>query len=149
MLARHRANPVCAACHSRFDSFGLAFEGYGPVGDARKTDLAGRPVDTAVTYPGGFPGTGLDGLKTFIREHRQPQFIDNLSRKLLTYALGRSLQLSDELLIERMETQLAADGYRFRSLVDTVVTSPEFLNKRIPEPAETSVAHLQSRKASY
>jgi mono/diheme cytochrome c family protein len=30
MLAKHRANPVCAACHSKFDSFGLAFEGYGP-----------------------------------------------------------------------------------------------------------------------
>ena len=56
MLAKHRANPVCAACHARFDSFGLAFEGYGPVGDARTKDLAGRPVDTAVTYPGGIPG---------------------------------------------------------------------------------------------
>ena len=39
---KHRANPVCAACHARFDSFGLAFEGYGPVGDARTKDLAGR-----------------------------------------------------------------------------------------------------------
>jgi len=28
MLARHRANPVCAGCHAKFDVFGLAFEGY-------------------------------------------------------------------------------------------------------------------------
>ena len=102
MLAKHRANPVCAACHARFDSFGLAFEGYGPVGDARAKDLAGRPVDTAVTYPGGIPGTGLEGLQTFIREHREKQFIGNLSRKLLAYSLNRSLQLSDESLIDRM-----------------------------------------------
>ena len=143
MLAKHRANPVCAACHARFDSFGLAFEGYGPVGDARTNDLAGRPVDTAVTYPGGIDGTGLKGLQTFIRDHRQDQFVSNLSRKLLAYALNRSLQLSDESLIERMETQLAANGYRFNSLVETIVTSPQFLNRRIPAaPQPSSVAQL-------
>ena len=56
MLAQHRANPVCAACHARFDSFGLAFEGYGPVGEARTKDLAGRPVDTQAVFPGGSQG---------------------------------------------------------------------------------------------
>lgn len=134
MLARHRENPVCAACHGRFDSFGLAFEGYGPVGGARTMDLAGRPVDTAVTYPGGVEGNGLVGLKTFIREHRQQEFVSNLCRKLLAYALDRSLQLSDESILGRMETQLAAKEYRIDSLVETIVSSPQFLNKRNPEP---------------
>ncbi|MGC2656922.1 MAG: DUF1592 domain-containing protein, partial [Bryobacteraceae bacterium] len=137
MLARHRANPVCAACHSRFDSFGLAFEGYGPVGDARTKDLAGRPVDTEVTYPGGFDGNGLQGLESFIREHRQKEFVDNLSRKLLAFALNRSLQLSDESLVDRMETQLTEKDYRFRSLVETIVISPQFLNHRTPETPES------------
>jgi hypothetical protein len=148
MLARHRANPLCAACHARFDSFGLAFEGYGPVGSARTNDLAGRPVDTDVTYPGGFQGTGLKGLQDFISEHRQKEFLGNLSRKLLAYALGRSLQLSDESLIDEMETQLKANEYRFDSLVDTIVTSPQFLNKRTPAAPETSVAHLQFKKGN-
>jgi Protein of unknown function (DUF1588)/Protein of unknown function (DUF1585) len=149
MLAKHRANPVCAACHSRFDSFGLAFEGYGPVGNARKDDLAGRPVDTNVTYPGGVQGVGLAGLQAFIREHRQKEFVGSISRKLLAYALSRSLQLSDESLIERMENQLENNEYRFQSLVETIVTSPQFLNKRMPAPPETSVARLQSRKGNY
>lgn len=144
MLAKHRQNPVCASCHARFDSFGLAFEGYGPVGDARTVDLAGRPVDTAVTYPGGFPGVGIEGLKTFIREHRQNEFVDNLSRKLLVFALNRSLQLSDESLIDRMERNLAAKDYRFDTLVETIVASPQFLDKRMPLPSEPE---LQSRKA--
>ncbi len=148
MLARHRSNPVCAACHARFDSFGLAFEGYGPVGDARAKDLAGRPVDTAVTYPGGFGGDGLKGLQTFIREHRQDQFLGNLSRKLLAYSLDRSLQLSDESLIETMEAQLAAQGYRFDSLVEAIVTSPQFLNKRVTETPGASEVQLQSRRAN-
>jgi len=143
MLEKHRANPICAACHSRFDSFGLAFEGYGPVGDARTKDLAGRPVDTAVIYPGGISGTGLDGLKSFIREYRQKEFVGNLCRKLLVYSLNRSLQLSDESLVERMESQLAARDYRFDSLVETIVTSPQFLNRRISDAPEPE---LQSRK---
>lgn len=144
MLAKHRENPMCAACHARFDSFGLAFEGYGPVGTARTKDLAGRPVDTAVTYPGDVQGVGFEGLQAFIREHRQKEFVNNLSRKLLSYSLNRTLQLSDESLIDRMETRLAAQGYRFDSLVETIVTSPQFLNKRVqaPEP------ELQSRKAN-
>jgi hypothetical protein len=144
MLAKHRENPVCAACHARFDSFGLAFEGYGPVGSARTKDLAGRPVDTAVTYPGDVQGNGFEGLQAFIREHRQKDYVNNLSRKLLSYSLNRTLQLSDESLVDRMETRLAAQGYRFDSLVETIVASPQFLNKRVPAPEP----ELQSRKAN-
>jgi hypothetical protein len=141
LLAKHRENPVCSACHSRFDSFGLAFEGYGPIGDNRTKDLAGRPVDTSVTYPGDAQGTGFEGLQTFIREHRQNEFVDNFVRKLLAYALNRSLQLSDESLIDLMETRLRAEDYRFDSLAKTIVTSPQFLNKRISDSPTT----LESR----
>ncbi len=139
MLARHRANPVCAACHARFDSFGLAFEGYGPVGDARAKDLAGRTVDTGVVYPGGVKGDGFEGLRAFIRDHRQDQYINNLCRKLLSYALNRTLQLSDEGLVDRMQSDLAAHNDSFDSLLETVVMSPQFRNKRIPVP-ETQIA---------
>jgi len=130
MLAKHRENPACATCHSRFDSFGLAFEGYGPIGEKRTHDLAGRPVDTQALFPGGTPGTGFEGLRTYIRERRQKQFLENLSRKLLVYALGRSLQFSDEPTIEAMQARLAANGYRFASLVKVIVAGPQFRTKR-------------------
>ena len=133
MLAQHRANPVCAGCHARFDVFGLAFEGYGPVGEARTKDLAGRPVDTNAVFPGGSQGSGFEGVLTYIREHRQKGYLDNLSRKLLGYALSRSLMLSDEPTVDRMQTALAANGYRFDSLVETIVTCPQFLNRRNPD----------------
>ena len=137
MLAQHHANPFCASCHERFDSYGLAYEGYGPIGDVRTKDLAGRPVDTAVTYPGGVNGVGFEGLRTFIRDHRQDQFLNNLSRKLLTYGLNRTLQLSDEELLDTMQTNLAKQGYGFDSLVETIVLSPQFRNRRMPQPCET------------
>jgi hypothetical protein len=149
MLAKHREVALCAACHSKFDSFGLAFEGYGPVGKARTNDLAGRPVSTAVTYPGGFEGDALTGLQTYIREHRQQGFVNNLSRKLVAYALNRSLQLSDEALVESMVAQLPANKYRFGSLVEAIVTSPQFLNKRVLQVQHTAQAGpANSRKAN-
>jgi hypothetical protein len=135
MLAEHRKNPMCASCHLRFDSFGLAFEGYGPVGDVRTKDLAGRPIDASATFPGGVEGAGLKGLQSFIKGHRQDNFLDNLSRKLLAYALNRSLQLSDESLVEQMKARMAADDYRFRALVEAIVVSPQFLNRRADAPA--------------
>ena len=137
MLAEHHKNPFCAGCHLRFDSFGLAFEGYGPVGDARTKDLAGRPIDASATYPGGVAGDGLVGLKNFIRGYRQDNFLGNLCRKLMAYALNRSPQLSDESLVDQMKTNLAADGYKFRSMVDTIVLSPQFLNRRLTDQAGT------------
>jgi len=139
-LIQHRANPMCAACHAKFDSFGLAFEGYGPIGDVRTKDLAGRLIDAMATFPGGSQGSGFQGIQAYIREHRQNEYLENLSRKLVAYALNRSLQLSDEPTIERMQARLAANGDGFDTLIETIVTSPQFLNKRNREPQERTVA---------
>ncbi len=129
-LAKHREIASCAACHKRFDSLGLVFEGYGPVGERRTEDLGGRPVETNADFPNGQQGNGLPGLTKYIRESRQEDFLDNLNRKLLAYALGRTLQLSDEKLLRDMHTQLAANNYRFSVALEAIVTSPQFLNQR-------------------
>lgn len=130
LLARHRDHKACAGCHQRFDSIGLVFEGYGPVGERRDKDLGGRPVDTKATFPDGSEGTGLDGLRRYLSEQRQKEFVENLTRKLFSYALGRSLLLSDKSTIEQMRAKLVTDGHRFGSLVESIVTSPQFLKKR-------------------
>jgi hypothetical protein len=140
MLAMHREHKNCAACHVRFDSIGLVFEGFGPIGERRTKDLGGRDVDTRATFPsrreksGGdetaVEGTGVAGLRDYLREHRQDEFVDNLCRKLLSYALGRTLIASDEAIIAEMRARLAANDHRFTSVIETIVTSPQFLNKR-------------------
>jgi hypothetical protein len=130
LLAQHRESKSCAGCHERFDSIGLVFEGYGPIGERREKDLGGRPIDVQAIFPGGSVGTGLDGLRDYLREHRQEEFIDNLCRKLLAYSLGRSLLLSDELTLSEMRTNLPAAQYRFGSLIETIVKSSQFRNHR-------------------
>ena len=130
LLARHRADPNCAACHARFDSLGLVFEGFGPIGERRDKDLAGHPVDASAAFPGGGDGVGLEGLRRYIREHRQDDFVNSLCGKLLACALGRSLLPSDDSLIQDMNSNLAANGYRFDGLIESIVTSRQFLTKR-------------------
>jgi hypothetical protein len=140
-LAQHRSNPACASCHARFDSFGLTMENYGPVGETRTNDLAGRAVDTAASFPGGTQGNGLSGLQAYIRAQREQDFLDNFSRKLLVYALGRSPLLSDEPLIQRMNSRLAENGYRIGALIETIVTSPQFTNRRTADTTSRKAAN--------
>lgn len=135
LLARHRESLGCAACHARFDSLGLVFEGFGPVGERRTKDLAGRAIDASATFPDSSEGAGLAGLRQYIRARRERDFTDNLSRKMLAYALGRSLILSDELLVRQIRDKLSKSNYRVDTLIESIVTSPQFLNKRGKDPA--------------
>ena len=135
VLEQHRKDPACAGCHARFDSFGLVFEGYGPIGQVRTKDLGGKLVDTRAPFPGGVERTGLAGLREFLRVQRQTDFLNNFCRKLLSYSLGRGLQASDEPLLMEMQRKLAAGGYRSGALVETIVSSKQFLTRRVSAPA--------------
>jgi hypothetical protein len=115
---------------------GLAFEGYGAIGERRQTDFGGKPVQTAAVFPDGSNGDGFEGLRTYLRAAREDDFLDNLCRKLLSNALGRTLILSDEITIEEMRRQLATNDNRFSSLIETMITSPQFLNQRGRGPSE-------------
>ena len=89
-----------------------------------------RRVDALATFPGGIEGEGLQGLRQYIRDHREDDFVKGFSSKLLAYALGRSLALSDDLLIREIGRKLDDDGHRFETVIESIVTSRQFLNKR-------------------
>ena len=129
-LARHRADKACSGCHERFDAIGLAFEGFGPIGERREMDLGGRPVDTRANFPGGMEGAGMDGLRNYIDARRKGEFAENLCRKLLAYSLGRTLIPSDDEVVEAMLGRIKADGGKFGGLVEVIVGSSQFRNRR-------------------
>jgi hypothetical protein len=134
-LAKHREDKTCASCHNKFDSFGLVFEGFGPVGETRQVDLGGRPVQIGAQFPDGTEGAGVAGLQNYLHTKVEHEFVTNLCRKLLVYGLGRTLQPSDDLLLDEMRANLARDGYHFGILIDEIVTSRQFLNKRVAPEA--------------
>ena len=130
VLANHRRVAMCAKCHDRFDSFGLVFEGYGPVGRLRKVDGGGRKVDVRAEFPDGDRGEGLAGLRRHLLERRGDQFIDNVVRRMFVYALGRRVMLSDRRAIEKVKLELSENRYRARILIEGIVLSRQFLEKR-------------------
>ena len=130
LLAMHTEEAACARCHKRFDSIGLAMEGFDPIGKSRGKDLAGRPVDNAVALPSGEQARGVPPYLKHLRASRHDEFMLTLCEKFLGYALGRSLELSDHELLETMQANLQRDGDRFATLFETVVLSPQFRNQR-------------------
>jgi hypothetical protein len=130
LLAAHVADAQCAMCHLHFDSVGLAMEGFDPIGRARTKDRAGRPIDNEVKFPNGKTAKGISGLIEYIVQHRRQDFVRTLCRRFLGYALGRSVNLSDQPLLMEMEETLQENDFRFSVMFELVVRSPQFRKQR-------------------
>jgi mono/diheme cytochrome c family protein len=123
-LTQHRANPACASCHSRIDGLGFALENYDPIGRWREED-SGSPVDTSGALQDGTKFIGPDELKTALLQ-RKDLFLRNLTSKMLGYALGRGLTLSDSCTVDSIVAKLKDNNYSARALVEEIVLSVPF-----------------------
>ena len=129
MLAQHTANAQCAMCHVHFDGLGLTMEGFDAIGKSRTKDLAGRAIQSVGPLANGKSVEGIGGLIDYVEKHRLEEFERNLCRKSLGYALGRSVVLSDEPLLQEMQKALH-ENRRFSVLFETIVLSPQFRKQR-------------------
>ena len=128
---KHRADAACAKCHDRIDPFGMALEAFDPIGRRRTADLAGRPVDTAVALKDGTRFTGIDGLREYRLRTKRSEFTRQFHRKLLGYALGRSVRVSDDPLIDELQTNMQSKpGAGVQDSILSVILSPQFRNHR-------------------
>jgi hypothetical protein len=128
----HRANAICAGCHSRMDPIGFALENFDGVGKWRTKD-AGAEIDATGTLPDGTKFSGPAGLKQVLLGRRD-EFVAAMSGKLLTYALGRGLEYYDQPAVRAIATEAAGDDYRFSSIVSAIVKSTPFQMRRTPDP---------------
>ena len=126
-MEKHRANPVCASCHSRMDPLGFSLENYNAIGQWRDKD--GKfPIDATGKLPAGRTFEGLPGLVKILNSDPKV-FAKTITDKMLTYALGRGLESYDSPTIDKIAGQLAANGYKFDTLVSSVVESLPFQNR--------------------
>jgi len=126
LVERHSSEPKCIVCHQRIDPLGFALEEFDAIGRLREKDLGDRPIDVNTRLMDGTPLNGVQGLREYLSHTRRSAFVRQFSRKLLGYALGRAVQLSDEPLLEEMERHLAANDYRVVPLLEMIVSSPQF-----------------------
>ena len=137
LMKMHVEDAKCARCHQRFDPIGLAMEGFDPIGRTRAKDLAGRPVDNVVALPTGKETRGVPEFGDYLAKNRKAEFSKTLSSKFLGYALGRSLQLSDQPLLEKMQAELAKDDCKLSAVFELVATSPQFRTQRCKDFSPT------------
>ena len=126
LVARHTTVESCARCHKRIDPFGFALEGFDTIGRARIKDLAGRDIDTRTKLPDGESIEGLAGLRSYLKLKRRDGFVRQFNRKLLGYALGRQIQLSDQPLLDEIHRRMSGNDYRLSVAIEMIVLSPQF-----------------------
>ncbi|MDZ4783342.1 MAG: DUF1592 domain-containing protein [Planctomycetia bacterium] len=136
LVERHVSDPSCAKCHQRIDPLGFALEGFDAIGRQRDKDLADRPIDTRTTLANGEAMEGLSGLRDYLLQQRRDAVLRQFCRKLLGYALGRSIQLSDQPLIDEMLKQLGEREYRISAAIETIVLSEQFRSTRVGTAAD-------------
>ena len=130
-LEQHRANPACASCHSRLDAMGFSLENFDAVGKFRAVE-DGVKVDASGSMPGGINFVGPAGLRDMLMS-RKEYFLECISEKMLTYALGRGLEHFDLPVVRQIRRDTTAKEFRFSELVLAVVNSVPFQNRRTPE----------------
>jgi len=128
-LEQHRKNPVCANCHAPMDPLGFALEHFDAIGQWRASGETGAPIDASGLFPDGTEFYGLAGLKkVLLNEHEQ--FVQTVTEKLTTYALGRGVQYYDMPAVRSIIREAAPHDYRWSSLVLGIVKSTPFQMRR-------------------
>jgi hypothetical protein len=126
LVEKHSSDARCSTCHKRIDPLGFALEGFDAIGGRRDRDLSGRPIETHAQLLDGSEFDGLDGLRGYLLTVRREAIVRQFCRKLLGYALGRGVQLSDMPLLADIERNLEQNDYRFSAAIDTIVRSRQF-----------------------
>ncbi len=124
-LAKHRENETCAACHRKIDPFGFALENFDAIGSWRADYSKNDKIDASGVLPSGEKFKGVADFRSLLIA-RHEQFTRSLTEKLMTYALGRSLELADRPVIDDMMKNLSSNNGGFKDLVRAVVLSESF-----------------------
>lgn len=124
----HRNHPACMACHMKIDPWGIAFENYDAIGHWRD-QVNGKPVDASSKLYNEQTLDGIAGLKLFLLENRQDQFVRAMVHKLSTYALGRPIKFADRADIERITSQVRLKGDGLQTMVTEIVCSELFRSR--------------------
>jgi hypothetical protein len=127
-LAVHRDNPACAGCHARMDPIGLALEGFDAIGRWRTCE-DDQPIDTSARLVTGEAIAGVPDLRRALGARRE-QLYRTLTRKLMTFALGRGLEPADDCTVDRLVAEMMASGGRVADLLVGIAQSPPFQLRR-------------------
>jgi hypothetical protein len=134
-LAEHKSNASCAACHVRIDPLGFPLEAFDPVGRLRTNYEDGTAVDVTGEFADQSTVFGVDGLLKYL-ETKEPAVMKTLARKMLGYALGRTVLASDRALVDELVS--LGGNASIAELATKVVLSRQFRHRAGQEPGTES-----------
>jgi hypothetical protein len=127
-LAEHRANAACASCHNLMDPIGLSLEQYDAIGRWRTLE-DGLPIDATGGLPDGSKFAGVTGLETGLLK-RPDIFVNTLTEKLMTFALGRGVESYDAPAVRKIVRDAQSNNYRFSAIILGIVNSTPFTMRK-------------------
>jgi mono/diheme cytochrome c family protein len=133
-LERHRADPMCAGCHSTIDPLGFGLENFDGIGRWRTMD-GKYSVDARGSLPNGKSFSTPEELIRALATDKQV-FTRCLAEKLMVFALGRGLKPADQAAIDLIVRRVAERGYRFSSLILEIVESVPFQTRFEPAASQ-------------
>lgn len=135
-LEIHRTNESCNNCHRAIDPWGIALENFDAVGKWRSDpqqlgdeNSSSQAIYAKVSLPDGNEIAGIDGLRSYLVAKRKREFARSLVSRLLSYSLGRSLELTDQSAIDLIVEQFEKDEFRLKRLIHSIVLSEPFQTK--------------------
>jgi hypothetical protein len=123
-LELHRADAVCASCHSKMDPLGFGLENFDAIGRWRTKD-GDFPIDARGVLPNGQTFSGPQEMIEILARDKDA-IAHCVTEKLLTFALGRGLEAYDRPAVNEIVRSAAAGGYKFSSVVHGIVHSAPF-----------------------
>jgi hypothetical protein len=126
LVEKHVSVPSCAVCHVRIDPYGFALEKYDPIGRLRDREISGLAIDAKSKLKDGTEFEGVDGLRTYLLTKKKDVVVRLFCRRLLGYALGRAVTLSDTALLDEMVSELNKNDEKITAAVQAIIKSPQF-----------------------
>ncbi|MES2626256.1 MAG: DUF1592 domain-containing protein [Pseudomonadota bacterium] len=131
-MEQHRNNPACTSCHQMMDPIGFALDSFDRIGRYRTTEF-NQTLDVSGKLVDGQAFNGPTELRNALL-HYSPQFVQTMTERLLTYALGRGVEYFDMPVVRGIVRGAAEDNYKFSDLVMGVVESKPFqMNQRVSD----------------
>ena len=147
-LEVHREHASCASCHAKIDPWGLAFENYNGYGQWRtalserntntkrkkknnkqQKKVSTQAVSAETVLPDGHKISGMEALQTYLLAKKKAQFAEALTRRVLSYSLGRSLEWTDRKAVTALVDDFRTHDYRLSRLIEEIALSEPFQTK--------------------
>ena len=127
LLEIHRSKPDCQSCHEKMDPLGLGLENFDAIGRWRES-YGNVDIDPSGVMATGESFNNPAELKAMLSD-RKELFARNLSSKMLSFALGRSVLFSDESALRELESSLLENDFNSENFLVTLTKSYPFRYK--------------------